>query len=469
MQQSLGRGERSVRRRYLAALGILLVGLLGLVVLMTIWTYRDVRRQVESELEGRLLSIGSVVAQRLLSTPITAASPADSAAQFLSIRDELRRIAAASNLGVIQVVDDRRRHLVGTLETTRFGERDPFLDAQPEVAVALAGIPAATPLYEASEIRGTFFKTGFVPIESDDGAILGLVAVEGGSGFFEILPSLRRTWRLVGLASAIIAVLLALLLISVFRALERYERGLRGAAALATAGQLASVVAHEIRNPLAVLQSRAERIQEEVGAGGDAREIARLLEVIPQEVRRLDRILSNYLSLARVREGGGSCAVLPVVADTLELVEKDLSQAQIRSTIDAASREIRARIDAGALRQALMNLFLNARDAMTEGGELHVRVRREGRWVRIEVEDSGEGIDKKVMRRLFEPFFTTRPTGSGLGLAVVESVVGSAAGRVEVASEPGRGSSFTLWLPVDEKGELHGHTAESVSDPARRG
>ena len=464
MQPSLGRGERSVRRRYLAALGILLVALIGLVVLMTVWTYRDARRQVESELEGRLLSIGSVVAQRLLSTPVTAASRADSAAQLQSIRDELRRIAAASNLGSIQVFDGRRRRLVGTLESARFGERDPFLDAQPEVAVALAGIPAATPLYEASEIPGTFFKTGFVPIESDDGLILGLVAVEGGSGFFEILPSLRRTWRFVGLASVVIVVLLAILLVSVFRALERYERGLRGAAALATAGQLASVVAHEIRNPLAVLQSRTERIQEEVGAGGDAREIARLLEVIPQEVRRLDRILSNYLSLARMREGGGRCAVLPVVAGTLELVEKDLSRSQIRSTIDAGTRDLRARIDAGALRQALMNLFLNARDAMAGGGELRVRLHREDRWVRIEVEDSGEGIDRKVMRRLFEPFFTTRPAGSGLGLAVVESGVDSAGGRIEVASEPGRGSCFTLWLPVDEKGdekgEEHGRPAK---------
>ena len=469
MNQSLSRGERSVRRLYLAALGILLVGLLGLVVLMTVWTYRDVRGQVEQELEGRLLSIGQVVAQRLMSSPITAASSGDSARQFLSIRDELRGIAAASNLGWIQIMDGKRRHLVGTLETARFGERDPFLNAQPEVAVALAGIPAATPLYEATEIPGTFFKTGFVPIESDEGMILGLVAVEGGSGFFEILPSLRRTWRFVGLASAIIAVLLALLLISVFRALERYERGLRGAAALATAGQLASIVAHELRNPLAILQSRTERIQEEFASGGDAQEITRLLEAIPREVRRLDRILSNYLSLARIRDGGGHCAVLPVVAETLELVEKDLSRSRIRSSIDASSREIRARIDPGALRQALMNLFLNARDAMVEGGELHVRVACEGRWVRIEVEDSGEGIDKKVMRKLFEPFFTTRATGSGLGLVVVESVVGSAGGRVKVSSESGRGSCFTLWLPCDQKGEEHGGSAEPVSDSARRG
>lgn len=445
--------QRSVRRLYLAALGILLVGLLGLVVLMTIWTYRDVRGQVEQELEERLLSIGSVVASEMTESVITATSAADSASQFEQIRGDLRRIAEASNLGSIQVIDADRRRIVGSLESMKFGEIDPFLNAQPEVAVALAGIPAATPLYEASEIPGTFFKTGFVPIEDDTGAILGLVAVEGGSGFFKILPSLSQTWGLVGVVSVIIAVILTFLLISVFRALERYERTLRGTAALATAGQLAAIVAHEIRNPLAILQSRAERVQEELNSQGDPEEISRLLDAIPTEVQRLDRILTNYLSLARMGEGTGRCAVVPVVEETLELVEKELSRSNIRFSVEAASNEVRARIDAGPLRQALMNLFLNAREAMTGGGELRVMIRSTGAWTRIEVEDNGVGIKKSSQRRIFEPFFTTRSTGSGLGLAVVDSIVRSADGRIEVKSEPGRGSCFTLWLPADAKGE----------------
>jgi signal transduction histidine kinase len=365
------------------------------------------------------------------------------------VGQELTRIARQNHLSVIELLDGKRRRLAATDEAVAFGERNPLLSTQPEMAAALAGIPAATPLEEAAGLPGTFFKTGFVPIEDAEGVILGVVALQGGSGFFQILPSLRRTWLIAGAAFVCLAIVLAVLLIGVFRALERTESSLRGAAALATAGQLAAVVAHEIRNPLAILQSRAERVQEELAAGTDTGTIARLLEAIPMEVRRLDRILTNYLSLARPAESPGHCAVAPVIEETIELLEKDLSRGRIQVRWDAPGRELRVRLGSGPLRQALLNLFLNARDAMPEGGEMRVTARAEDLWVRLTVADTGHGMDRATRRRLFEPFFTTRPTGSGLGLAVVDSVVRSCGGRVEVTSERGKGSSFALLLPAD--------------------
>jgi two-component system sensor histidine kinase HydH len=296
-----------------------------------------------------------------------------------------------------------------------------------------------------------------------------VVAIEGGSGFFESLPALRRTWWGTGLASAVIAAVLAILLLGVFRALERSERNLRATAALATAGQLAAVVAHEIRNPLAGLLSRAERAQEELEAGTDPGRIAELLDAIPLEVRRLDRILTNYLSLARPPEEVGSCPVGPVVEETLELVSKELSRVGVKIALTQDSGDLRARIASGPLRQALLNLFLNAKEAMPGGGELRVRIGGGPSSVTIEVEDTGTGIEPSVRKRIFEPFFTTRPTGSGLGLAVVESVVHSCAGRVDVRSEPGSGAVFLLNLPRDRIGEKNGRTSGAVPDPARRG
>ena len=465
MQVSPRLAERSARRLYMAALAALLGGLLALVVVVSVWTYRHVRRQVEEELEQRLLSVGQAIAQSVASSGITIADAPGSAQQRAVLREELRQLARASDLGSIELLDARGVLLVGTLETARMGRPDPLRATQPEFAVALAGIAAATPLYEASEVPGTFFKTGFVPIEEMNGNVRGVVAVEGGSGFFEILPALRRTWWIVGIASACIAAILMILLLSVFRALERYERGLRATAALATAGQLAAVVAHEIRNPLAAIQSRAERVQAELAAGAEPGQVARLLEAVPIEVARLDRILTNYLSLARLAEGIGQCAVIPVVEETLELVAKDLARAGIRVSLSADVRGLRARIDPGPLRQALFNLFLNAREAMPQGGKLRVEVRPEGAWVCLEVEDSGRGIDAKIRKRIFEPFFTTRSTGSGLGLAVVDSVVRSCGGRVEVRSQPGSGSTFVLLLPRDEKGEADVSSSGPVSDP----
>ena len=460
---------RPSRRIYIAAMGALLVCLFALVVVNSILTYRQVRAQVERELEQRLLSIGETIAQNLGGAGPPGSTQADSLRWLDGLREDLRRTAAASALGGIEVIDARRRHLVGTDESVGFGERNPLLGAQPEVAVALAGIPVATALYEAPDLRGVFFKTGFVPVEDPEGQIVGVVAIEGGSGFFESLPALRRTWWGTGLASAVIAAVLAILLLGVFRALERSERNLRATAALATAGQLAAVVAHEIRNPLAGLLSRAERAQEELEAGTDPGRIAELLDAIPLEVRRLDRILTNYLSLARPPEEVGSCAVGPVVEETLELVSKELSRVGVKIALTQDSGDLRARIASGPLRQALLNLFLNAKEAMPGGGELRVRIGGGPSSVTIEVEDTGTGIEPGVRKRIFEPFFTTRPTGSGLGLAVVESVVHSCAGRVDVRSEPGSGAVFLLNLPRDRIGEKNGRTSGAIPNPARRG
>jgi len=469
MQPSSRFADRSIRRLYVGALALLLCSLLALIIVTSTWSYRRVRAEVENELEQRLLSVGQAIAQGVGQTPLLAPTAADSARRLVAAREELRRIADASDLGSIEILDAERRQIVGTLETTTRGERNPLFVAQPEVAIALAGIPSATPLYEAPEIPGAFFKTGFVPIEDASGNVIGIVAVEGGSGFFDILPALHRTWWITGVASVCIAVILGVLLLSVFRALERYERGLRGTAALATAGQLAAVVAHEIRNPLAALQSRSERVQEELASGSNPAEAARLLDAIPVEVRRLDRILSNYLSIARSVEGTGGCAIAPVVDETLELLAKDLARTAVRTDVVIASRDLRVRLAPGPLRQALLNLLLNAREAMADkGGEIRIRADADGAWVRLEVSDNGPGISPRLRRRIFEPFFTTRTAGSGLGLAVVDSVVRSCGGRVEVRSEPHQGSTFVLVLPRDEKGDADEASRGAVSDPARR-
>lgn len=439
--------RRSVRFYYLLALGGLLFALFLIVVVPSAWTYRYVRKEVDAELEERLLAIGTVVAETFGSLDLRAESTQDSAARLAPFAADLRRIAAASKLGQIQVMDRKRRHLAGTRDELTFGRRDPLIAVQPEVAIALAGIATATPIYGAPGVANTYFKTGFVPIEDDAGEVIGVVAVEGGSGFFAVLPALKRTWVAGGFASAVIAIVLIALLQWVYRAFDRYERGLRAAAALSTAGQLAAIVAHEVRNPLAILQTRAERIEEELKAGTDRAAIVRLLDAIPIEIARLDRILRNYLSLARVEESTGACAVASVLAETVELLQKDLGRASIEVVLDLPPRDVRAAISAGALRQVVLNLCLNARQAMSEGGRLEVRGAAEGDWVHVHVRDHGSGMDRGTVRRIFEPFYTTRSTGSGLGLAVVDSLVRSAGGRIAVQSAVGKGSTFTILLP----------------------
>ncbi len=439
--------NRTVRRLYLAAMSLLLAALLVLAILPPIWTYRESRARIEQELEERLLSVGQAIVPTVLPFWEDASAASRSPDREARVREDLARIASGSGLGSIEAIDTERRRVVSTQIDARIGEIDPLFAAQTEVAVALAGIPVATPLYEAPGLPGTYFKTGFVPIEDAAGRIHGVIAVSGGTAFFEILSGLRRTWLWTGLISGTVALILALLLFFIFRALERYERGMQSAAALATAGQLAAVVAHEVRNPLAALQSRAERVQDEIRSGTGGEELIRLLDAIPVEVQRLSRILTNYLSLARIREGGGTARVAVALEETLELLENDLSRDSVRVDVSCEDRDLRARVDAGPLRQAMLNLLLNAREAMPGGGTVRVRAVGEGAYARIEVEDTGRGMDDRTRKRIFEPFFTTRTSGSGLGLAVVEAVVRSAGGKIAIRSRLGEGTTFTIWLP----------------------
>jgi signal transduction histidine kinase len=142
-----------------------------------------------------------------------------------------------------------------------------------------------------------------------------------------------------------------------------------------------------------------------------------------------------------------------VIAQTLDRLRPELAQAKIEVAAELAhAPEVTA--DAEELRGALLNLFLNAREAMPRGGTLSVRLRPRGeggaggRRVEIEVEDTGCGMDEETRRQLFRPFFTTRHGGTGLGLAIVKRVVEDHKGAIRVESRPGEGSRFTLTLPA---------------------
>src|SRR5262249_39253795 len=125
--------------------------------------------------------------------------------------------------------------------------------------------------------------------------------------------------------------------------------------------------------------------------------------------------------------------------------------ASVRLEADLAEGELHILADETQVQQVLMNLCLNARDAMPGGGRLHVRTRASEQeapgWVRLSVEDSGGGISESARARIFEPFFSTKESGTGLGLAVVQQIVESYGGRVEVQTQPGVGSRFEVWWP----------------------
>ena len=230
--------------------------------------------------------------------------------------------------------------------------------------------------------------------------------------------------------------------------IKRMEQRVRQADRLATIGRLSANIAHEIRNPLASLSGAIEALARELppDTGRD-----RLVEIVLRESDRLNHIIRDFLEYAR------PAPMTPHPVDLAELLEEVLMLVQHRShpaelkVVREFGDALPARVDPQQLRQAIWNLCINAVQAMPEGGELRVggRLLPGSNPARMElwVSDTGHGIAEGDLPQIFEPFFSTKQEGSGIGLALVYRVVQDHDGQIEVRSHPGVGATFLLTLP----------------------
>ncbi len=217
---------------------------------------------------------------------------------------------------------------------------------------------------------------------------------------------------------------------------------------LAAIGRLAAGVAHEIRNPLSSLKGYATFFKEVFEKGTQNHDIA---DIIITEVDRLDRVVGELVEIARpVQVSGKPVNPAALIEDSLKIIEPEalLHHISIDTDIDRGIGHIHA--DEDRLKQVLLNLFLNAIQAMEDSGRLSVRLFRDKAGVVITVSDTGSGIKKEDLPDIFEPYFTTKLSGIGLGLAIVQNIVKAHHGEVGVKSEPGRGTVFTIILPDKE-------------------
>jgi len=146
--------------------------------------------------------------------------------------------------------------------------------------------------------------------------------------------------------------------------------------------------------------------------------------------------------------GREAIAVHELIAEVVQVIEPQMSDKRVELRVDLQCDLVRVRGDRKALIGALTNLLENALQASQPGNTVRLGVRADSIRLEISVSDQGKGMSPEVQRRLFEPFFTTRPEGTGLGLAIMRSVIDAHGGDVEVKSEPGRGTTFLVWLPV---------------------
>jgi two-component system NtrC family sensor kinase len=232
---------------------------------------------------------------------------------------------------------------------------------------------------------------------------------------------------------------------------ERMEEQMSQTEKLTSLGLLAAGVAHEVNTPLAVISNYIQMLAKQMPEGDPRQSI---IEKIVKQTFRASEIVNNLLNFSRTGPTAlADVDVNRVVEETLSLVAHPLKTSQIQVVKHLTDDLPPVRGSANKLQQVFLNLFLNARDAMPTGGILEVRTGAHNGSVEIEVADTGNGIPRDHIHKIFDPFFTTKPggRGTGLGLSVSYGIIKEHAGKIDVRSAPGRGTSFHVEFPAVRK------------------
>ncbi|MBK6898872.1 MAG: hypothetical protein IPH09_06265 [bacterium] len=432
-------------RRRLAAGAAVYLAVLAAVGVALLRLHASAASSLEQALGERLLGVATTAAHLVDgdSLRVWALDPQETT-DFVWMRTRLQEVRRENRLSEVTLCDREGFVLVSAADRVARGDLDYYWELDPAaVASALGGAPEPGSLVKVGD---EFQKSAYAPVWSADGRVAGVLSVDAEAGYFRALGDLRRVaWLTVG---AVLAFLTAMALV-----VARLERSLARARAvaqrqetLAAMGRMTAGIAHEIRNPLGIIRGAGE-IQ-----AAKLRELGVELptaDFIPEEVDRLDRILTRYLTFGR----GGAPQPEPLDLEALarrvaRLAAGELERAGVR--VEVENRGVAGPVagDSPGLQQVLLNLLLNARDAMPGGGVVTIVLAPAGDGVELRVRDGGGGLGGRSQDELCAPFFTTRQQGSGLGLAVVRQVVEDHGGTFALRDrDDGPGAEAVVALP----------------------
>jgi signal transduction histidine kinase len=309
---------------------------------------------------------------------------------------------------------------------------------------ASAGIASASNLLSASNL---YLISAYAPIYNSQDSVVAVLGIDADYGFFKSLADLRKSLVLVNILSFIFILVFGAAFILINRRLISAQEALYQASALTSMGQMAATMAHEIKNPLGIIKATSERIKSRYGKDSDDR----IFDFIPEEVDRLNIILAGYLDFARPVINGRDYKktdLKKLVENLLKQSRTDFAQDKIEFDLVADDREYVVLDDGIGLRQAILNLILNARDTYKDGGLIRIMLASDDDKHVLKIIDHGGGIKKEVRKRLFEPFSTTKTKGSGLGLYVAKKIIEQNGGSLTLKNNHEGGATAEISLPV---------------------
>ena len=409
-----------------AAAAALLIALNALVFSL----YRSEARAVMTTLNDRLTALGTTAARWLA----TSDRDADALLGALVAENALEDAYVVD--GKLAVIAGVRTRAIAPLNLLRID--------QDRLLAALDGHRSTGDGYSIANAQ---VDVAYFPLERDGKHLV--LALEAGAEFHEAVSRVRATYVSAVALSVLVALVFAIGLGLALRALERIRLAYGRAERLAAVGQMAAMVAHEVRNPLGILRGQVELAREKL-THAPVREQERLSEMII-EIDRINRLTEEFLGLARDLPLELSTvdlgALIAAVAEDVTTTARAAGGARIEAV--APRSPITVQADDGKLRQAVHNLVLNAVQVGGPSTSVRIDVASDGNRTRVTVADDGPGIPAAIAASLFEPFVTSRPGGSGLGLAVARRVAERHGGSLVLESPSGSpGARFSIYLPV---------------------
>ena len=288
----------------------------------------------------------------------------------------------------------------------------------------------------------------------------GLIGI---GGVFELIQDMSKQYESIvkfqylvfGLSILIMGLIFLALLLIVQkaermieqRALEQreLESQLHLAERLAALGEMVAGISHEIKNPLGIVRSTAELLGEMPDASDTQK---RLSGVIKEESTRLNQIVTEFLDFARPQEPNlQECQLEEIIEKNLSFIRPELEKKGIQVQENLNGRSFRLRADHDLLYRAFLNILINAIHSLQDGGTIDIKVEEDRDAYRVEIEDTGCGISKENVDKIFNPFFTTKEKGSGLGLSIVRKIIEGHRGTIDIKSVEGQGTKVQVQLP----------------------
>jgi len=224
------------------------------------------------------------------------------------------------------------------------------------------------------------------------------------------------------------------------------EDQLNQAERLAVLGEMVAGVSHEIKNPLGIIRSTAEFLTEKSACDESQKKLS---SIIIEEAGRLNDVVTDFLDFARPQEPNfQNCHLEEIIDRNLSFLQSELDKENVRvNNGDLNNRPYTIEADPSLLYRAFLNIFINAIQSINDGGNIDIKIEEEKENYSVEIRDTGEGISKENLKKIFNPFFTTKEKGSGLGLAIVKKIIEGHKGEVWIESEKGTGTSVFVNLP----------------------